>query len=103
MATSTTIAGRIETGLQLVYADILDLPMLAEEWDGLADGARVSLSLGWAHSMADYLTDLDEHYRAGRMSPDQQARYRELLDKLRAALPIIGRLNLYPPPVSLEG
>ena len=52
--------------------------------------------------MADYLTELDGYYRAGDLTAEQQARYLELLQKLKARLSIIHHLNLYPPTVPLD-
>jgi hypothetical protein len=101
MAAPAALAERIETGLTLVESDVRALPALASQWEQLEDGAQASLSLEWTHSMADYLTELDEHYRAGRMTRGQQERYQALLSELQAALPLIDRLKLYRPPVSL--
>ena len=102
MATQAVIATRIERSLHALLAEAEDLPCTAEEWDQLADGERASVSLDWAHLMADYLTELDQYYRAGTMTPDQQVRYRAVLCKLKAVLPIIERLDFYRPPVSLD-
>lgn len=99
MAATTAIESRIESGLALVEGDISALPEWASQWEGLDEGTQVSLSLEWTHSMADYLTELDEHYQGGQMTPSQQARYRELLDNLGTALPTIDQLRLYRPPV----
>lgn len=52
--------------------------------------------------MADYLVELDGHFRTNRMEPAQQLRYTELLRKLRDTLPIIERRRLYCPPVLLN-
>ncbi|MCX6023508.1 MAG: hypothetical protein NTZ05_17605 [Chloroflexi bacterium] len=78
------------------------MPDLLEEWDTLEQHAQVSESLSWSHLMADYLTELDQHYRAGEMPPEQASRYRDLLCKLKDALPIIGQLQFWRPQVSLE-
>ena len=45
---------------------------------------------------------LDPYYRAGHMTDDQRARYREILRQLKEALPTIQRLRLYPPTVPLD-
>ncbi|MBI4492881.1 MAG: hypothetical protein HY690_08830 [Chloroflexi bacterium] len=103
MATKTDVSSRIERSLIATLAEVEDLPALATEWDTLAEGVRASLSLEWDHLMADYLTELDEYFRAGQMTSDQPTRYRALLCKLKAALPIIEQLNLYRPPVALDG
>lgn len=79
-----------------------DLREIHDEWNDLADGERASLSLEWAHLMADYLTTIEEHYVAGELTEDQASHYLELKGELREALPIIQALNFYRPPVSLE-
>ena len=103
MATTTEISGRVERSLGALLAEVEDLPNVSAEWDQWTEGNRVSYSLDWDHLMADYLTELDGHHRAGDLTPDQQARYLELLQKLKATLPIIHHLNLYPPTVPLDG
>ncbi len=102
MAATTEISGRIERNLGALLAEVEDLPNVSAEWDQWTEGNRVSYSLDWDHLMADYLTELDGYYRAGDLTPDQQARYFELLLKLKARLPMIHHLNLYPPPVPLD-
>jgi hypothetical protein len=101
MATQSAIHQRIDISLDALLANTADLPEVAEEWQALADGERAAWSLDWDHLMADYLTELDGQYRGGQMTAKQRTRYRTLLDGLRAALPLIERLDLYRPPVSL--
>lgn len=103
MATPSTVSSRLDRGIDLVRSFLDDLPDLADEWGKLAEAPRVSLSLEWDHLMADYLTELDEHYRSGEMGPGQIAEYKLLLGRLKEVLPIINRLNLYRPPISLDG
>ena len=85
---------RIESGLALVAGHIRALADLEREWDQLDESVQASLSLEWSHSMADYLVELDEEYRAGEMMPTQRERYHLLIGELKHALPIIERLNL---------
>ena len=93
----------IESRLTLVTGDIRALAGLELEWGQLDESVQVSLSLEWAHSMADYLVELDEKYRAGDMMPSQRERYHALLGEIKDALPIIARLNLCQPMVNLDG
>lgn len=102
MATTTSIAERIDVGLRAVLAEVEDLPTVAEEWAALSDANRASIALDWAHLMADFLPELEEAFRADEMTPEQQTRYQTLRQKLSAALPIIERLRLYRPPVPLK-
>jgi len=102
MAAPTRTNQGIEIGLKSLRLMLGDLPEVAEEWPQLSDGERVSWSLDWDQIMASDLRVLDRHYRAGAMTTEQEARYRKLLCMLKDLPPLIERLQLYPPPVSLE-
>lgn len=101
VATSAAVA-RLSQYLEALAAHVDDLSALAGEWETLHEDDRVSTSLHWDHLMADYLVELDEYYRAGQMMPEHQARYRDLLRKLKVASPVIRTLDLRSPTVSLE-
>jgi hypothetical protein len=92
----------VEIGLESLRLMLGDLPDVAAEWDEISDGERVSWSLDWDQLMATDLKLLDPIYRSGSMTPDQQSRYHTVLAQLKDALPLIERLDLYPPMVSLE-
>ena len=102
MAAPTTTDERIAIGLESLRLTLAELPEVAGEWARLPDGEWASWSLDWDQLMATYLPLLERSYRSGAMTPDQQARYREILRQLKEALPLIQRLQLYPPPVPLE-
>jgi hypothetical protein len=85
--------------LDTLHANVDDLPELAAEWAELPQEVQVTLSLQWAHLMADYLTELGEHYRSGAMPGKQRGCYVALLEKLRAKRPLVEQLRLYPPPI----
>jgi hypothetical protein len=101
MATTTPVRRQIEAGLREIAAEVDFLPTLAGGWDEESAANRDVWHLEWRELMAR-LEGLDHAYRASQMTPDQQARYQELLCQLKAALPLIERLGLYPPPVPLE-
>jgi len=102
MAAPTRTNQSVELWLKCLRLMLGDLPEIAEEWDELSDGERVSWSLDWDQIMASDLPILDRHFRAGAMTTEQETRYRALLCELKAMLPTIQRLQLYPPPVPLE-
>jgi hypothetical protein len=102
MALQADVNERIDRRIYAISATIPDVVELATQWDRLSDDERASFSLDWDHLMGDYLTELDEHARAGRMTAKQRAEYATLLAELARTLPLIERLNLYRPPVSLE-
>lgn len=103
MATTTALAQRIDRSLHAVLAEVEDLPTVLKEWDTLPDWNRASIRLDWAHLMADYMAELDHYARTKKMTVAQQAQYEEVLRKLTDAMPIIEQLNLFRPPVRLDG
>lgn len=103
MATKTDIARRADRDLEALLAGVGDLLDVAEEWEGLSDEERVEESLYWDHYMADFLTELDDYYRAGHLSEEQYERYELLQGKLKEALPVIEKLNLHRPSAPLDG
>lgn len=102
MAAQTTTAAVVSRELASLELMLGDLPEIAAEWASLGEGERVSWSLDWDQLMGVLGVAVDPSYRAGHMAADQQARYRAMLGKLRDALPIIERLGLACPPVSLD-
>jgi len=101
MTAPTTVAARIARYLTALLAEVADLPNLVAEWDRLPPAARASVALDWDHLLADYLTELESHYRAGVMLPTQSARYADLRCQLRAARPLLEQLGWLPLPVEL--
>lgn len=101
MVTTAGVIIRIEGFLNALEAALDDLPDAAGEWPDLSSEQQADFSLDWAHLMADYLSSLDEYYRDGRMPADQEQRYRDVRQRLENAAPLIDRLSLYPPPVSM--
>ena len=98
MVTQTTIdPGRIAISLDYVTRE---LDFLAEV-EGESEETQLAYMLEWPDLMAR-LQSLERAYRSGQMTPEQAERYRELLGKLSEALPIIERLGLTRPPVTLQ-
>lgn len=101
MVATPAVIYRITGHLEGVMAYVQDLPGLLDQWEDLNDEGQTIEVLRWDHLMADYLTELDEHYHAGDMLATQEEQYRYLLRLLRDATPIIEKLDLMRPPVSL--
>lgn len=102
MASSAEIRERIDSLLDGVSADVASLPSLGETWDSIPEKERFVWDIEWSEQMRR-LESLDQYYRAGDMNPGQNSCYRELLQKLKAELPILRRLDLELPSVSLDG
>ncbi len=101
MATTSELTQRIETVLHGVTAETGFLPELADFWEDESDANRYVWYVEWRELMAR-LEDVEAAYRAGAMTEEQQARYRNLRQKLRTHLPLLTQLGLTPPSVPLE-
>ncbi len=103
MATPAHLTTDIETELQILAHAIDDLHQLQEDWDGdPSDPWHYSELLAWRRNLTRLERYLDGPYRSGEMTPEQAARYRALLLRLKEALPIIERLGFAKPTISLE-
>lgn len=102
MAAQTAVETRADRFLRLILAEVDGLPDTATRWCEWLDWQQADFALEWGHLMVDYLAELTEQYQSGAMSEPQRAQYRELLLRLRSALPVIERLRLQVPDASLE-
>ena len=101
MGSSATVRDPIDLALWGITAEVEFLPKLAEFWaQDPREADQSSFPYEW-YDLMGQLETLDRAYRAGQMTPEQAERYRKLLRKLEEALPIIERLGLTRPPVSL--
>ena len=98
MAATTELRERALTRLEGLELTLGDLSEVAEEWESLADGERVSWSVDWSNEMSG-LKRLAQDVSNNLLTEDEQARYRRLLFELEQALPVIERLELYRPPI----
>lgn len=102
MAAPATLARAIERDLHHLRVEIEDLPTLAEEWDDAQESVRYDADLTWHSAMVAMRERLDPAYRSGQMTAEQAERYRDLLRKLKAALPVIEKLGFSKPDAPLE-
>jgi hypothetical protein len=100
MATTADLTQRINVGLREIGAEADFLPELAAGWAEESAAERDVWYLEWRELMGR-LEELERSYRAGAMAAEQRGRYRELLEKLRAASPLLEQLGLPLPTVSL--
>jgi hypothetical protein len=98
MVTSPELMQRIDIDLDVVGAHVGSLADLERDWGDETPVNRRVWHGEWSDAMAR-LEALHRAYVAGAMAPGQSERYRALVGKLRAALPIIERLDFDPPPV----
>lgn len=105
MASTTAVASKKrDLALQALAGEIGDLnSILAEqESNQLSEVERDVRAMEWGQVMGTLRVVLDPAYHAGQMTREQEERYRELLRRLREALPVIEKLRFPRPPVSLE-
>ncbi len=102
MAEATIMSYPIDDNLRMVQADTTDLPRMEEKWSSLPRIVRTDWQMEWLDVIMPALEGLDRCYRSGEMTPEQRARYRSLLRQLKDNLPIIRRLELEEPTVSLD-
>ncbi len=102
MVAKITVEQRAGIFGQAVNLMLADLPMIAAEQHDFDDAERASWSLVWGYAMAAQLGELDELYRRGDLSAEHVMRYRTLIEQRKESLPVIHRLNFFPPPVSLS-
>ncbi len=101
MATITEVQQRASTNLKTIELMLADLPEIAAEWDEIDSMEREGWSLDWGNEMAGVRL-LAEYAAEGILDADQQARYQQLLGKLRQALPTIDRLSIRRPMIPLD-
>jgi hypothetical protein len=93
MVTTSTIAARIDQGLDALILELEDLPNVVREWDTLPEAARASVGLDWDHLLIDILSDVERRAQKHELDEEQQRRLREvyrLLENMRADLDRLG-------------
>ena len=93
MATTPTIAARIDQNLDALILELEDLPNVVREWDSLPDATRASVGLDWDHLLIDILSDVELRAWKHELNAEQQRRLCEvyrLLDNMRADLHRLG-------------
>ena len=104
MAAAADLAdeGRVDRLIEGVLLEVRELPRVESEWEGMDERERSAVADDWdLVVMADYLRAIEKRHRAGELSASEEDSYRRLKGELKANLPVIERLGLYPPPVEL--
>ena len=105
MAAKTDIADekRVDRLIEGVLLEVRELPRVEAEWEGMDGDQRYAFSYDWdLVVMADLLLAVEKRHRAGSLTAAEEDAYRRLKEELKASLPTIERLGLYPPPVELQ-
>jgi hypothetical protein len=93
---------KVELELRCLELMLTDLPEIAEEWDTIGDGERVSWSRDWDQLMGALEAILYPTYQSGSMTDEQRVRYRQILCTLQASLSTLRRVGLREPTVPLD-
>uniref|UniRef100_A0A831X782 Uncharacterized protein n=1 Tax=Thermorudis peleae TaxID=1382356 RepID=A0A831X782_9BACT len=103
-ATTTEVREKLDLALNALEGELTDLSSILEDQQrgDLPSLERDVRAMEWGQVMGTLRTILDPACRAGQMTPEQVARYRALLVRLKEALPIIERLGFAKPTISLE-
>ena len=98
----TADENRVDRLIESVRAEVRGLPEMAEAWEGMDGDQRYAFSYDWdLVVMADLLLAVEKRHRAGELSAYAEDSYHRLKEELKANLPTIERLGLYPPPIEL--
>ncbi len=89
----------VETDVELIAGQIEALEQLAAQNDRepISEGRRYDFSVRWGTIMAGRLRRLVHYSALGRLDDDDERRFRELYDELRALSPLIDRFRLAQP------
>lgn len=91
---------RVEFELTEIEIETGSLPKLEKLWPGQSAANRYVFHAEW-HNLMGALENLEDAYRAGAMTPEQERRYQELKALLEESVPILKRLGFTLPPVPL--
>lgn len=95
---------RVDQDLEVVLAELTDLPERAEEdWDPeRVNDEQDAYESEWASFALGMMDGLEHAYASGGMSAEQEGRYAELKALLRERMPLIERYGLERPRVPLD-
>ena len=102
MAQDTRLTERIDRSLRYDHAMLDELAEVTAEWDEIPDGERASWSMDWDQFALDKISRVTGHYESGDMTPDQEASYRRLLQRIEANRDLIERFGLTMPRIPVE-
>jgi hypothetical protein len=93
----------IDRDLGMVSAGVDELRQLASDREAAQDGARIyDFSIRWGVLLSGRLERLDHYHSVGKLTQEQDVRYRELRQELRDVTPEAERLGLARPNIGPE-
>ncbi|MSQ15413.1 MAG: hypothetical protein EXR50_06075 [Dehalococcoidia bacterium] len=102
MAAQKITAEQVEGWLRIWPKMLVELDENVERWDEMPDWEQVDFMLEWSQFVSFLENVLCPAYESDLMTKAQREQYKELLSKLRKAIPTIQQLDLTRPRVALE-
>ena len=93
---------RTDLELWTVAMEVRVLPETEARWAKEDKRNRYLYKQLW-HNAMGVMENLEDKHREGKMTPEQEARYRELKPLLKEAIPMLEQLRFTLPPVPLDG
>ncbi len=101
MATEAINREQVDRKLDLAKRMLSDLFEVIEEWEHMSSEEQVDWSLEWDQFISSVEHVLHKAYKSGRMTPEQIEQYRGFLSALKGLSPILHKMKLAQPHVSL--
>ncbi len=100
MAEAANLSGTIDPTIRGVTAVLGSMPDVARAWPSWSDEAQVDFYLEW-DALMDHLGEVTEAHEEGRLSSEQLASFRDLVDTLERVSPLLDSLDLQHPRLTL--
>jgi hypothetical protein len=102
MAQDTRITQHIDCSLRYDHAMLDELAEVTAEWNTLPDGERASWSMDWDQFALVKFPRITREYMNGDMTPEQEASYRRLIQRIQENRELIERFGLTMPRIPVE-
>ena len=102
MAQDTKITEHINRSLRYDHAMLDELAEVTAEWEALPDGERASWSMDWDQFALEKFPRITREFRTGVMTPEQEASYHHLLQRIEENRDLIERFGLTMPRIPVE-
>ena len=100
MAETADLSETIDSTIRGVTTVLRSMPEVARAWPSWSEDAHVDFYLEW-DALMDHLGEVTEAHDAGLLNPEQLASFRELVDTLGRVSPLLDRLDLQHPRLTL--
>jgi hypothetical protein len=102
MANETAITRSIDRSLRYNHAMLDELLEVTTEWNEIPDAELVSWTMDWHQFAIDKMDRMAGQFVGGEMTPEQEASYRHLLQRIEENRELIERFGLTMPRIPVE-